>query len=478
MAHVDCSSKNHAVGELEWGSHSCHLYRTRDDLVDTVVPFFVAGLENNEQCVWVTSEPLGAEEATRELARRGADLQSKIEQGHIRIVAHSEWYGDGEASSDTDTLLAAWIAAEQSAQAAGYAGVRVTGHLSFLETPRHWRRFQEYEARVSETFAGRRIIALCSYDVGMFAASDLLDVVRHHELTVVRRDGECEVLEKTGTGQIRHTLQRPDRQLEARLRERTAELEEALRKQEKAARAKDEFLAMLGHELRNPLAPMMTALQLMRLRGSESREQEILDRQINHLARLVDDLLDVSRIGRGQIELRKRPVELSQVVIRALEMVSPLIEQRQQRLDVQVQRDGLLIDADLERMAQVLGNLLTNASKYSDPRSRVFVAARRRGPTITCTVKDEGIGIAPEMLYGIFDPFVQQPDSVARSRGGLGLGLAIVRSLVEQHGGTVRAQSDGPGCGSEFIIDLPALESRNTEHMAGEGHGQFGENTL
>jgi len=458
MTHVGCSSGINAIGNLDWGSHFCHLYHTRDELVDTVVPFFAAGLENNEQCLWVTSEPLEAADAAQELAKRVPGLQSKIDRGQIRIVAHSEWYSR-TGNFDADSMLAAWVAAEQSAQADGYAGVRAVGHLSFLKTRDQWREFQQYESRVCETFAGRRIIALCSYDLRMLEASDMLDVFRHHQFAVVGRDGECVVLEKASTKVAKDALQPPDTQLEERVRERTAELERALRKQERAARAKDEFLAMLGHELRNPLAPMTTALQLMRLRGTESREQEILDRQVTHLTRLVDDLLDVSRIAQGRIELRKRPVELSQIVIRAIEVVSPLLEQRQQRLDVQVQRVGLLIDADLERMAQVLGNLLTNASKYSDPRSHIIVTASRERTTIRCSVKDEGIGIAPGMLHGVFDPFVQQPETLARSRGGLGLGLAIVRNLVVQHGGVVRAESDGPGRGSEFIVELPALES-------------------
>ena len=458
MTHVGCASGIDSVGDLEWGSHICHLYRTREDLVNTVVPFFAAGLQNNQQCLWVTSEPLDPEEATRELAKRVPELPAKLDRGQIRIVPHSEWYG--RDNLDPESLLAAWATGEESARAEGYAGVRAMGHLSFLKTREQRQEFQQYEARASEAFSGRRIIALCSYDLRMFEASEMLDVIRHHQFAVVRRDGECDVIEKV-TGKPREASPVSETLLEERVRSRTVELERAIRKQELAARAKDEFLAMLGHELRNPLAPMMTALQLMRLRGVESREQEILDRQVNHLARLVDDLLDVSRIAQGRIELRKRPVELSQIVISAIEVASPLLEQRQQRLNVQVPSDGLLIEADPERMAQVLGNLVTNASKYSDPRSRIFVTASRQGTSIRCSVKDEGIGIAPEMLDGIFDPFVQQPESLERSRGGLGLGLAIVRSLVAQHGGVVRAESAGPGRGSEFIVELPALETGN-----------------
>jgi signal transduction histidine kinase/FixJ family two-component response regulator len=227
---------------------------------------------------------------------------------------------------------------------------------------------------------------------------------------------------------------------------------------ESANRMKDEFLAMLGHELRNPLAPMLMSLQIMRLRGFASREQEILERQMSHLTRLVDDLLDVSRVTRGRIELRRRPLEISEVVGCAVETVAPLMAERRHRLEIEVPAQGLAVLADPERLAQVLLNLLTNAAKYSDPGSAIRVHAWRHAGRIELRVRDEGMGIAPEMLEKVFDVFVQQPQTLDRSAGGLGLGLAIVRSLVEMHEGTVTARSAGRGQGSEFVIDLPALD--------------------
>jgi signal transduction histidine kinase/DNA-binding response OmpR family regulator len=235
-------------------------------------------------------------------------------------------------------------------------------------------------------------------------------------------------------------------------------LRDARLEAEAASRAKDEFLAMLGHELRNPLSPILTALQLMRLRGTQSREQDIIERQIGHLVRLVDDLMDVSRIARGKLELRKRRCELAKIVIQAVELASPLLEQRRQPLDVHVPRVGLCVDADLDRMAQVVSNLLANASKYSDPGSRIVVKGTREGPWVRVSVKDEGIGIAPDMLGKVFDRFVQQPQALDRAKGGIGLGLTIVKSLVELHGGTAAVHSEGPGRGSEFVIELPASE--------------------
>jgi PAS domain S-box-containing protein len=245
------------------------------------------------------------------------------------------------------------------------------------------------------------------------------------------------------------------------------EMEKLRSEAEHASRAKDEFLAMLGHELRNPLAPIRTALQLLRMRGHQLTELALIERQVGHLVRLVDDLLDVSRITRGNVELRKEPVELAAVVVRGLETASPLLEQRRQRVDLDIPAEGAAIEADPQRLAQVVANLLTNASKHSDPGARIQVTGSREHDLVRLRVRDAGAGISPEMLERIFEMFVQETQPLDRSKGGLGLGLAIVRSLIELHGGSVRALSDGPGRGSEFIVDLPALaETREASSMA------------
>ena len=229
---------------------------------------------------------------------------------------------------------------------------------------------------------------------------------------------------------------------------------------EVANRSKDEFLAMLGHELRNPLAPIVTALHLMRLRGEETlrKERTIIERQIDHLVRLVDDLLDVSRITRGKVDLKRERIEISEIVAKALEMASPLIEQRRHQLTIDVRKRGLLVEADAIRMAQVVANLLNNAAKYTEPHGAIALSAEHEGDEIVLRVRDTGIGLSAEMLPHVFDLFVQERQAIDRAQGGLGLGLAIVRSLVELHGGRVEARSEGHGRGSEFIVRLPAAD--------------------
>lgn len=257
----------------------------------------------------------------------------------------------------------------------------------------------------------------------------------------------------------RAEVERTVRQLERQ----TRAADEARARAEDATRAKDEFLAMLGHELRNPLSPIVTALQLMRLRNQASREQDIIERQVASLMRLVDDLLDVSRITGGKVELRREQVELAEVAIRAIEIASPILEKKQQALRVEIPTRGMVLDVDPSRLAQVLANLLTNAAKYSDADTEVVFTAERRGDSVRIAVRDRGIGIAPEMLDRVFDLFVQHRQSIDRSQGGLGLGLAIVRSLVEMHGGTVVATSGGAGLGSEFVVTLPCAAAPTHE---------------
>jgi len=241
---------------------------------------------------------------------------------------------------------------------------------------------------------------------------------------------------------------------QVRAREQVDDLRAAA---EAANRTKDEFLAMLGHELRNPLSPIVTALQLMKgqdAAGAE-RARTVIERQVSHLVRLVDDLLDVSRIARGKVELKKETVEIGEVVGKAIEMVSPLLEQRAHALHVEVPRQGLPVHGDPTRLSQVLTNLLTNAAKYTPPSGSIAVVARREADDLVLTVRDSGIGISPDVLPRVFDLFVQERQAIDRSLGGLGLGLSIVQNLVEGHGGTVSATSQGAGQGSEFVVRLP-----------------------
>ena len=226
-----------------------------------------------------------------------------------------------------------------------------------------------------------------------------------------------------------------------------------------ADRQKDRFLALLAHELRNPLAPIGSAVQILKQKGGggpeEAYAREVMDRQLQHLARLLDDLLDVSRITNNKLELRRQRVALGSIVETAVETSRPPIDRKGQRLEVRVADPAAVIDGDPMRLAQALANLLNNAARYSHPGGRIEIDAQARGREAVIRVRDDGIGIAPEELSGVFDIFSQSASALRHAGGGLGLGLFLVRSLVSLHGGRVEARSAGLGKGSEFEIRLP-----------------------
>lgn len=235
-----------------------------------------------------------------------------------------------------------------------------------------------------------------------------------------------------------------------------AERATLVRELEDASRAKDEFLAMMGHELRNPLAPISTALSLLRTRGTVSVEHEIIERQVNHMTRLVDDLLDISRVTQGKVELRKSVVSVTALAAHAVELASALFDEREHHLSVHVEPERWWL-GDETRLEQVISNLLTNAARYTEPGGHIELHIETAGDILDIRVRDDGRGIEPELLAKVFEPFIQSDRGPDRREGGLGLGLAIVKALVAAHGGIVEADSEGAGCGSEFRVRVPGV---------------------
>jgi CheY-like chemotaxis protein/two-component sensor histidine kinase len=241
---------------------------------------------------------------------------------------------------------------------------------------------------------------------------------------------------------------------------------------EVADRQKNEFLAMLAHELRNPLAPIGNGLQLLTEPGIDVKETaELMQRQFFHLVRLVDDLLDVSRIITGKLTFRKEPVELVAIINRAVEETQPAIDSRGHELILTLPARPLIVDADAHRLSQVISNLLVNAGKYTDKPSQIRLLLERQGNEAVLRVIDSGDGIEPALLPKIFNLFVQADHSLARSQGGLGIGLTVVKRIVEMHGGNVTALSVGKGQGSEFVVRLPLSKAASAATKpAGGGH--------
>ena len=291
------------------------------------------------------------------------------------------------------------------------------------------------------------------------------------EHRVRRRDGEwrlCSIRAvpvADDSGAIRewvgvHTDITEERASMEALRRLTAELSEGDRR-------KDEFLATLAHELRNPLAPIRNGLQILRLAGDSKAAIEpvrvMMERQVGQMVHLVDDLLDVSRVSRGKIDLRKEPIELASVLNNAVETSRPLIEASGHKLTVSLPPMPVIVDGDQTRLVQVFANLLNNAAKYSERGGQIELTAERQGSDAVVSVKDTGVGIPPDMLPKVFDLFTQVDRSLEKSQGGLGIGLTLVKRLVEMHDGSVEARSEGHGQGSEFVVRLPVVLSASRE---------------
>jgi len=237
-----------------------------------------------------------------------------------------------------------------------------------------------------------------------------------------------------------------------------------------ADQRKDEFLATLAHELRNPLAPMVNAIGLMKATNADSsvtkRAQSIIERQLSQMVRLVDDLLDVSRITSGKLTVRKEPLQLADVVQSAVDTARPVLDDRRHTLTVRLPAEPVYLQADSVRLSQVFSNLLNNAAKYSEPGRHISLRAEVDGTLVRVRIDDQGIGIAPETLRSIFDMFTQGDSASERSLSGLGVGLALAKRLIELHGGTIAAESDGVGKGSSFVVTLPVMVALASQRAA------------
>ena len=449
-----------AVGRVPWGTHFCQFYRSRDDLLETLVPYFEAGLRDHEACLWITAAPLEAEAAEAAMVDAVPALKRHLATGQITIRDPYDWYrpGDGFLADD---VLKAWLEHVQRARRDGYAGLRLTGNTSWLGRE-GWDDFMAYETAVHRRAHRYDILGLCTYSLERCDADAVLDVLRNHEFALARCQGDWQVVESAAL-KVTHDEQAHDDEIPSRVMRRTRELEAALQ-------ARDDFLAMLGHELRNPLAAVRNVSELIRTVGGQPpvrRAGEVLERQVRHLCRLADDLLDVARLRRDSLTLHEEDVEFGAVLAAALEATRPQIEARQHTLTLTLPRGAIGLRADPVRLAQMFGNLLDNAAKYTPEGGRIWLASERDGEQVVVTVRDTGKGMAADVLPHVFEPFRQGARSHERHEGGLGLGLALVRRIAELHGGTVEARSDGVGHGSAFVVRLPIQRAAPAPAVAG-----------
>ena len=449
-----------AVGPLPWGTHFCQFYEERQDLLDTLVPYFAAGLGNDEACMWVTSDPLSVEGVTSALRDRVPDLDDRLADRQIEILAHEDWYRQGDVF-DAERVLQHWVDRQNRALDRGFKGFRLTGNTAWLERS-GWDNFVEYEGLVNASFGKYRIIALCTYCIGRCGAGDVLDVVRNHEFALARRDGRWDLLESSSLKAAKADLARANEQLEQRVRERTAELQAATAAAVAANRAKDHFLAVLSHELRTPLTPVLAGVSYLETRADLPPElrSEIgsIRRNVEMEARLIDDLLDLTRVSRGKVELHFEVVDAHAVLRNSLENYQREVEEKRVEVALNLWAKNRHVWADPARLQQVCCNLLSNAVKFTPAGGRIVLRTeddeRRR---LAVRVTDTGVGIDADAMPRLFEAFEQGERTVTRRFGGLGLGLAISKALVDMHKGSLTAASDGKDKGATFTLRLDTI---------------------
>lgn len=385
-----------------------------------------------------SGSPIGAVLVFRDVTER-----RRFEEAQARLAAIVESSQDVIVSKTLDGIIRTWNTAAE--RLFGYTAEEAVGRsITMLIPPDRLDEEKEILAKLSR---GERIE---HYETVRRAKDGrLIDL----SLTISPiRDMEGRV---TGASKIARDITERKRADEA--------LREAMEALRKADRRKDEFLALLAHELRNPLAPLRNGLQVMRLATDPdlaAKSWNIMDRQLSHMVRLIDDLLDISRISLNKMELRRSTVLLTDVINSAVETARPSVQEAGHTLTVSLPPEPIRLDADLTRLAQVFANLLNNSARYTEGPGQIWLTAMWEGNQVTVAVRDTGIGIPASALPSVFEMFSQGDRSLERGAGGLGIGLALVKGLVEMHGGTVQAESPGEGQGSTFTVRLPVLENR------------------
>jgi signal transduction histidine kinase/CheY-like chemotaxis protein len=468
------------IVRLRQGDHLCLIYDRAAERMAALVPFLKRGLAAGERCLYLADDTTTdlAEEA---LLSEGIDVDRERERGALVLLTRRDGFlrdGRFDPGAMTDLLRQA----EQEALDDGFAGLRVASEMSWcLGHAPGSERFLEYEALLNRFLDGSRSIGLCQYDRSRFTPRVVYDILHTHPFAVLGEDvcpnvfyeppemvlGPTTVDERVDwmIAQLRQARAN-ERKLED-LSRRLAQQRGAL---ERADRAKEEFLGMLAHELRNPLGTISNAIEVLRIKGGGdetwTRAIDAAERQVHRQALLVDDLLEASRVTRGQVELHCERLDLAELVREVGEEYRATLDEGQRTLFLEGTDEPLPVWGDRQRLTQALSNLLENAFKYTSPGGSIRVrAGHATQGRAEVSIKDSGSGIAADVLPYVFEVFSQAEQSLDRSLGGLGVGLAVVKGLIDLHGGEVTARSEGEGKGSEFTLSLP-LTSRVPAHVS------------
>ncbi|MEM2144136.1 MAG: MEDS domain-containing protein [Candidatus Jordarchaeaceae archaeon] len=411
------------LGDVPWGTHLCQFYETRKDLIEILVPYFAAGLRNNEYCMWVTAPPLDTEEAWSALQKSVPNFEQYIEKGQIEILRYTDWYlVDGEF--DSDKVLEGWVEREKWALNHGFEGLRVSGNTMWLDR-NLWKSFKDYEAEINEVIRNHRMIALCTYPLQKCTGSDVIEVIRNHESTLIRKENSWFPVEKFGDNERLDII--------------------------------GETAGMVGHNLRNPLQVIVGSLYLVRkllnstpyIRKGESKYdlEELLqtvELQVDYMNKIVSDLEDYARPWIPQ------PIKtsLSQLINDTLSTIT-VPKKIEVFIEIEQGLPKLMIDPLI--VQRVLSNLIVNALQAMPKGGRLTIRALKKEESVFINVQDTGAGIPEENMSKIFQPLF-----TTKSKGQ-GLGLAVCKKLVEAHGGSIIFESRR-GRGSTFTVEIPLQE--------------------
>jgi signal transduction histidine kinase/ActR/RegA family two-component response regulator len=459
------------IARLRQGDHLCLIYESAAEQTAALIPYFKAGLAAGERCLFV-GHGTSCRRLEHSLEEAGVDTRAAHDRGALVCLTQREsWLPGGRF--DPGALMDLLRQAEQQALDDGFTGLRATWNMGWvLEGISGSDRLMEYEAHLNRFLAGSRTCALCRYSREASSAEELQQALHTHPLAVLGEQicanafyepPDMVLGDRSPDERIDWMLAQLQRTRfsEAKLEEVTLRLSQKRAALERADRAKEELLSMLAHELRNPLGTISNALQVLRMRdeGDETAKRAIdaAERQVLHQAMLIDDLLEASRVTRGEIELQCEDLDLAELVRGTAEGYREGLAEAGITLVLELSEEPLRVRGDQLRLSQAVSNLMDNAIKYTSRGGHIAVKATRGadGRRAEVSVRDDGAGIASEELPYVFEVFAQGDHSLDRSQGGLGIGLAIVKGLVEMHGGEVSARSQGPGKGSEFSLLLP-----------------------
>lgn len=439
------------IGSVPWGTHIGHLYSSKEEMSKIVVPFLSSGLCNNELCVWVYSKNISFEEAKKILHTCIRKVDMYIENGQLILLPYNQWYVIN-SSFDKDRVNQQWRDTVKAAKDKGYAGLRAAGDTDWLEKY-HKKEFAEYDEDLNDVLSDLEFIALCLYDTKRISIPEVAEIMNNHNITIIS--------DESGFKPVRNTKLLAS---EKQLSENRRMLEEIM----DYDKLKTEFLSNISHELRTPLNVILSTIHLLgelrRQGGQNSTDDTIAARESRYLKiirqnclrqlRLVNNIIDIAKMDSNFFELHLQTCNIVEIVENITLSIAEHIESNGISLVFDTDVEEVYISCDPDQIERIILNLLSNAIKFTNPGGSIWVSMHSCPEKVTISVKDTGIGIPPDKLEYIFDRFRQVDMTLTRSHEGSGIGLSLVKSLVEKHNGNIRVKSE-LGKGSEFIIELP-----------------------